>query len=339
MEKNHELAYEQFIIQKAIPEPMELYSNEEISISLDTVSYLIESKLFKLVIDNKTGEINKWVHQDGLITNDAIRPNFWRPPTDNDLGNGMHNWAAIWQVASSKFKPFLKKEPYRSRNGISFEVEYLFPEEIAKLLVEYSINIKGELTVKYNFSALKQNLPNIPRLGMYMTVDDNFTEVEWYGRGPHESYWDRKTSARAGIYNGEVSKEFHRYPRPQETGNKSDVRWMSISSDNTKLIVESFDENYLNCSLWPFSMEELDFVAAKDGGISASGLVPVTARHGADITIGKTVQWNIDHLQMGVGGDTSWGRLVHDEYTIPPGDYSYGFIIKPSRQISLKGYY
>ena len=85
----------------------------------------------------------------------------------------------------------------------------------------------------------------------------------------------------------------------------------------------------LSASVWPFSFEELDFVAGKDGGESASGLVPVTSRHGADIVSGKCIQWNIDHLQMGVGGDTSWGRLVHKKYSIPASDYHYSFIIKP----------
>jgi beta-galactosidase len=75
-------------------------------------------------------------------------------------------------------------------------------------------------------------------------------------------------------------------------------------------------------------MKEIDF-NSEDAGISASGLVPVTKRHGADIKIGNTIQWNIDYLQMGVGGDNSWGAMVHDEYTIPPKLYKYSFSIQP----------
>ncbi|PHS04845.1 MAG: hypothetical protein COA88_13175, partial [Kordia sp.] len=82
-------------------------------------------------------------------------------------------------------------------------------------------------------------------------------------------------------------------------------------------------------SAWPFEMKELDF-NTEDAGKSASGLVPVTKKHGADIKLGETIQWNIDYLQMGIGGDTSWGRLVHPEYTIPANKkYSYSFTIKP----------
>ena len=96
--------------------------------------------------------------------------------------------------------------------------------------------------------------------------------------------------------------------------------------------MNSTDNQFLNGSVWPFTSSELEFVAGKDGGESASGLVPVTSKHGADIQTGKSVQWNIDYLQMGVGGDTSWGRLVHDEYTIPAVVYHYSFVIQPNKK-------
>ena len=105
---------------------------------------------------------------------------------------------------------------------------------------------------------------------------------------------------------------------------------MEVSSKDLKLKVSS--QKLLNASVWPFDMKELDF-NSDDGAESASGLVPVTTKHGADIEIGKTVQWNIDYLQMGVGGDTSWGRLVHPEYTIQANkSYSYSFILSPKNK-------
>jgi len=102
---------------------------------------------------------------------------------------------------------------------------------------------------------------------------------------------------------------------------------MSLKSEKLKLIVSG--GNKFNASVWPFNMKELDF-NTEDAGVSASGLVPVTKKHGADIKISETVQWNIDMMQMGVGGDTSWGRLVHAEYTISANKaYEYSFTIKP----------
>ena len=103
---------------------------------------------------------------------------------------------------------------------------------------------------------------------------------------------------------------------------------MEVSS--AELQLKAYGYTNLNSSVWPFGMKEIDF-NSEDAGESASGLVPVTKKHGADIKIGETVQWNIDYLQMGVGGDTSWGRLVHPEYTISAGkSYSYSFTIQPS---------
>jgi beta-galactosidase len=139
-----------------------------------------------------------------------------------------------------------------------------------------------------------------------------------------------------GIYEGKIADQFHRYPRPQETGNKTDVRWMEVKSDEFSLIVQSSDFRLLNASTWPFNTQEVDYVVGKGGGQSASGLVPVTSKHGADIEIKDFLQWNIDHLQMGVGGDTSWGRLVHEEYTIPVQNYQYGFTIRPDIIASLQ---
>ena len=209
---------------------------------------------------------------------------------------------------------------------------YNLPNNIAHVHLNFTLTNLGKLIINYKFTPHADELPNIPRLGVSLTLPNNFKNVKWYGRGPHETYWDKKTSGKIKIHSGAINKQFHRYPRPQETGNKTDIRWMEVESENISLKVEPLENQFLNCSTWPFNSEELEFVSGKDGGESASGLVPVTSKHGADIKIGDTVQWNIDHLQMGVGGDTSWGRLVHEEYTIPAKNYEYSFIIIPSKQ-------
>jgi len=105
---------------------------------------------------------------------------------------------------------------------------------------------------------------------------------------------------------------------------------MLLSSDEVSITAYPADSFLLNGSVWPFTSSELDYKAVKDGVESASGLLPMSSRHGADIKAGTRIQWNIDHLQMGVGGDNSWGRPVHKEYTIPAGEYRYSFTIVPS---------
>jgi beta-galactosidase len=332
LEANHEIAFEQFILQKHIPNNLSENSSNDFNIAENESSYVMKNNKVSLEINRISGEIISWHYDNELITSLPIRPNFWRPPTDNDLGNGMQYWANIWKEATYNTTSILIQKPEKEKSGITFILSYEIPEKIADLNISYTLTNIGELKVKYDFKTIAENLPNIPRLGLFLTLPNKFKNISWYGRGPHETYWDRKSSGKIRIFSGLINDQFHRYPRPQETGNKTDIRWMKLESDMISLTVQTLDDNLLNGSAWPFDTSELDFVAGKDGGVSASGLVPVTSRHGADIKIGPTIQWNIDHLQMGVGGDTSWGRLVHKEYTIPPKEYQYSFIIKPNRK-------
>ncbi|MCB9081838.1 MAG: DUF4981 domain-containing protein [Lewinellaceae bacterium] len=332
LDANHEVAFEQFVLQPGTAQPAIPKGKSRLLIHREESAFRIENAVSAITIDRQSGAITRWTYEKELITDKALVPNFWRPPTDNDLGNGMQDWASIWERATTEMTAALVGEPKRSRGGVSFTVAYHFPEGIAALNIDYTLTQAGGLQVDYHFAPGKDSLPNIPRLGMSATLPNTFTEMAWYGRGPHETYWDRKLAGKIGIYEGLIQDQFHRYSRPQETGNKTDIRWMQVMSEKVILTVQSTDRQFLNGSVWPFATAELDFVAGKEGGKSASGLVPVTSRHGADIETGKLVQWNIDHLQMGVGGDTSWGRLVHPEYTIPAGVYHYAFIIQPSRR-------
>jgi beta-galactosidase len=326
--KDHEVAWDQFVLYKGRRLNMQSKGAELKIVSTESIQ--IKNDIIDLKIDSKTGEIFSWKHQEKEITKHPIRPNFWRPPTDNDLGNGMDTWANIWQDATYNYNATLIKTPEIINNRAIFDVQYSIPNDNAKVIVTYSIDRNGSIQVSFSFSPNQIDLPNIPRLGMYLTLNTKFTNVSWYGKGPDESYWDRKTGQKLGLYSGEIQDQFHRYSRPQETGNKTDVRWIEVSSNDLTLNVTS--SQILNSSVWPFAMKEIDFNSS-EGAQSASGLVPVTTKHGADIKIGETIQWNIDYLQMGVGGDTSWGRLVHPEYTISANkDYSYSFTLTPKNK-------
>ena len=324
--KGHEVAWDQFVLNKGVPMSSNSEGNE-LTITITEGNITFKNESTSLSIDANTGEISSWIRNNNVITTQPIRPNFWRPPTDNDLGNNMHKWAEIWQDASYNYASKLIKQPIKSNNGITYKVNYILPNNEAHVEALFILGNGGSLNVDYSFTPNQKDLPNLPKLGMYLTLPNNFTDMSWYGKGPTESYWDRKTGQKIGLYSGKVEDQFERYPRPQETGNKSDVRWMQVSSEGLSLKVTS--NNLLNASVWPFAMKEIDFNSG-DAGESASGLVPVTKKHGADIKLGNTTQWNIDFLQMGVGGDTSWGQLVHPEYTISGNKtYKYSFTIKP----------
>ena len=329
LEKGHEVAFEQFILQGYKPPAPSENTGDPFTIETGEDQISIQNDHTTLILDKASGEIINWSYKGELITEHPIRPNFWRAPTDNDLGNGMHEWAAIWKQATEEARPHMTQLPFLSPEGINYSLSYQLPDQIASLNITYILSPEGTLGIDYHFSPNQDSLPNIPRMGMFLTLPNQFTETAWYGRGPHETYWDRKLSGKIAIHEGAIADQFHHYSRPQETGNKTDIRWMQLFSEALHLTAYPADNHLLNGSIWPFNTSELDYVEGKDGGQSASGLVPVSTRHGADIKTGAIVQWNIDHRQMGVGGDTSWGRPVHKEYTIVPGKYHYSFVIIP----------
>ncbi|MBR9853340.1 MAG: DUF4981 domain-containing protein [Algicola sp.] len=328
LEKGFEIGWDQFVLQQGKASSPKNIADNTFTIETLEGSIEVTNKIVSLKLDAEKGDIISWKFHGQTITKMPIQPNFWRPPTDNDLGNGMDKWAKIWQDASYNLKPELIEQPKVSENSVSYTMQYHLPEDQAEIKIKYELMTNGSLRLKYLFLPKGKDLPSIPRLGLYATLPKNFTTVSWYGKGPEEGYWDRQTGLKTRTYSGKIVDQFHRYSRPQETGNKTAVRWMKLYTDSLSLKVVG--DTLLNSSVWPFAMKELDFDSSTDGAASASGLVPVTKKHGADIKIGETVQWNIDYLQMGVGGDNSWGAAVHEEYKIKPKNYDYSIVIIPS---------
>lgn len=328
LEANHEIAWDEFILQKRL-QKAEQPIKGEIKISETEQSHLLKSEAASLEIDKTTGNLISWKLGDEIITSQPLKPNFWRAPTDNDLGNGMDQWADFWKYSSERYNSVLSLAPI-SENGVAtFVTDHRYSQNAMRLTVTYTFTSDGALEIDYDFKCSDENLPKIPKIGMKLLLPSKFDKASWYGKGPEESYWDRKTGQKTGIYKKAVKEMFHRYSRPQETGNRTDIRWFEVHSNNISLKMES--AQLLNSSMWPFEQRAIDFNKDKDGSRSASGLVPVTKKHGAEIAIGELYQWNIDFLQMGVGGDTSWGRLVHDTYMINPKDYHYQFKLTPRK--------
>jgi beta-galactosidase len=136
-------------------------------------------------------------------------------------------------------------------------------------------------------------------------------DIEWYGRGPHENYFDRKTAAAVGIYQSTINEWITPYVRPQENGNRCDVRWIAFGDRNKNRFEFATNSNHLlSVSAWPYNQETLE-----------------KASHDFELEIGKNLVVNIDYKQMGVGGDDSWGAQTHPQYTIPPRKYTCQFRI------------
>jgi beta-galactosidase len=179
--------------------------------------------------------------------------------------------------------------------------------------VAYTVYGDGSVDVESEV-APEAGQPDLPRVGMQMRVAGDLRSVEWYGRGPEENYWDRKTGYAVGVYKATVDDLPYPYIKPQETGNRTDVRWVTFT-DAKGAGFRAVGGPVLNFSAWPFRMSELERV-----------------RHPADIVRSEDITVNLDYGQMGLGGDNSWGALQHAEYRLPASrSYKYTFRLEPIR--------
>ena len=332
----HEVAWEQFPIPveqpKDTPEIIKIEQSLKM-VKLPNDTFQLIGKDFMAKVDGQTNELVYYAFKNTPLLMTAPKPNFWRPPTDNDLGNGMHKWAAIWKDLGKKGipTPDAKFSHEQEDKFTGFYMDYVLPDSLGiQLEVILMIYANGMIQYDFHYYSKNPDLPNIPRIGMQFQLPAAFQFMEWYGKGPHETYWDRQSSGEIGIWKGQVWDQLHPYSRPQESGNKMGVRWMSLKNEHGLGFLASSTEEPLSMSAWQLAMEDLDFVAGAKGAESASGLVPVTSKHGADLLPRDFINWNIDFKQMGLGGDTSWGRMVHEEYTIPANKaYKYSFRLMP----------
>ena len=160
------------------------------------------------------------------------------------------------------------------------------------------------------------NNTELPRFGMNLLLPRSFDKVKWYGRGPHENYWDRKTSAFVGVYESKVSDLYYAYGRPQENGYRTDTRWVELTDQSGKGL--RFEGLPLICFSAHHNLNS-DF----DHGLEKKQI------HSIDIQPRDLISLNIDYKQMGLGGDNSWGARTWDKYLLDSEDLNYSYTIKP----------
>lgn len=327
LDNGHELGWAQFSLTdraKVLP----VTSNNTLTIrALDDRNTIIEGIEFSISFCNKTGAISEYKYKNKVLFSSGLTPNFWRGVTDNDLGAGVHKWASVWKDAGKLRE--LKQFNVNSQKDetVTIKSVYELPNVNSTITYNYRIHTSGEIGVDVDFLTNDLTLPMMLRFGTQIELPSKFAYVKWYGRGPVETYEDRKL-AKIGIYGGTAWEQFHPYPRPQETGNKTDTRWFQVTDINGFGVEIVATTNLLNVSAWPFKANELDFIADLDE-VSASGLTPISQKHGIDVQPGGITTLNIDSKQMGTGGQNSWGSLPPVKYQLPAKDMNYSFMIKP----------
>lgn len=269
----------------------------------------------ELVFNRQKGTLQSYKLNGKETLQSELRPMFWRALTDNDLGNSAGSRLATWKEAGDRMTCVAFNMTHEDGKVI-IDAQLNDPKTQAQVSLKYVVLANGVVKVSNSFNA-ESTLPELPRVGMHVLLSSDMKEVEWLGRGPHENYADRKTSAFVGHYKGQVWDQFFPYVRPQETGYKTDVRWIAVSDAQGNGLLVKGDE-LISANILPFEYKEL-YHKKKDE----------PSKHGGSLEEGKAYSFFIDYGQTGVGGDNSWGAQVHPEYTLPAKSYQYSFTILP----------
>ena len=290
---------------------------------------LVSGDWFSISWDKNTGRISEWNVGGKNLVSKGLQPNFWRAPIDNDFGSKVPNRLGVWRSASTDFQ--VKSVSSKSINSSEYMVTVInnYPSLESWGKTEYRIKGNGDIQVKHSIELEKEDLPNLPRLGMVMELPQQYDELTWFGRGPHESYWDRKSSTKVDLFNGKVVDQYHPYVRPQENGNKTDVRWAVLSNKEGNGLMVIGDSLSINAS--HFRLWDWDNGNVGSANASSTGNIRTTKQqwHTDDMKPGDFVNLHIDYKQMGVGGRNSWGAQPLDKHQLPAKSYSFDFTLRP----------
>jgi beta-galactosidase len=270
---------------------------------------------FAVCFDRSTGALDSFVHGGRELVASGVEPNFWRAPTDNDFGNGMPRRLAVWRRASL-YRDLRSLQARQDSPGrVTVGVEYGLAGGAAAQSLEYAVGGDGRVVVSAKLTLRDgAELPELPRVGLRMALPAGFERVQWFGRGPFENYRDRKTAAFVGLHETTAGEPFP-YVSPQEYGNRTDTRWLAVRDGEGHGLLVSGDPAF-EFSAHPYWPEDL---TQESRG----------SKHPPAVPKRDFVCLTLDHGQMGVGGDDSWGARVHPEYTLPAKEYAFKLRLVP----------
>ncbi|MBN2970731.1 DUF4981 domain-containing protein [Roseomonas aeriglobus] len=283
------IGWEQFALEPATM-PARVASGGAVRVAQSDDAITLSAGEAALAVDRRTGLIARYTVQGRALASGGA-PHFWRAVTDNDLGVGSARLIAPWKAMSETRAVRSVTSRAIDGGGAEIRVEYGLGDNAATFTTTYTMAGDGSVDVAGALTPIKPDLPPPFRIGLAFDMPTDITTVEWYGRGPHESYVDRKTSAPIGLWRGAIAAQNHDYIRPQETGNKVDVRWMELSGAGRGLRVQGDRPLMMNALAFPY--EDLD--RKTPGTWKSSDVKP----HGH-------VTLLVDAAQWGVGGDTQW---------------------------------
>jgi beta-galactosidase len=309
----HEIASSQFALSGLPVSESAKFTDGKLAIRKESNFYIVSGKAFQLTFNEKNGALSSYITNGKENIFSPLLPNFTRPLTDNDRRGWKAN-VILKEWYDSKPQPVSFSIDKGSSGLVKAESVYELIDRKAKVQVSYTINIKGVVKVDYRL-IVSGVLPDIPKVGMTCGIADDYRQITWYGRGLYENYIDRRYGSDVGIYSLPIAQFMEPYVKPQENGNRTDVRWMFLSDKNQHgmLIVA---DSLLSMNAWPYTE------AAYNAG-----------KHINELKETGYITLNIDLIQMGVGGNDSWSEVAQpiEKYRVKAKACSYRFYLYPVR--------
>lgn len=312
IEKDYEIAFEQFIIN-AMPQPKDDNADGNLDFDVNGKRVTVKGDNLEVVVDD--GKIVSYKIDGKELLKAPLMPNYFRALTDNDIDflNFTPQWAKFhpfyaWQRATHHTSAD-KTEVIKNENAVEIHIAFS-TAGLKKSVATYRVYPDGRLYVFHSAVPTKGML----RFGYQMTMDKSMEYITWYGRGPKPTYIDRKLGSKIDLYKSSVTDFEYRYMRPQESSNRCDVRYFTLTDKNGFGIrVDAYYDNPINFSAYHYTTDGLE-----------------KATHINDIPYEDITTVNIDHRQLGVGGDLPGQAFVREPYTMPKGQkQEYSFVITP----------
>jgi beta-galactosidase len=277
----------------------------------------VEGSDFSVAVGRESGALESLVYDGEELIERPLTPNYWRAETDNDRsnGNGMAELLRGWEDAGENRSVTSVEAEEVAPQAVRIRVEGTLPVGESTFANVYTVYGNGDVHVEHSVTKAGDTPPSIPRVGLQMAIADAYDQVDWFGRGPHENYWDRKTGAAVGQYSQSLSDFITGYVRPQENANRSDVRWVALQSNTGGLL--AIADSLMSVSAWPYSQQDL-----------------ADATHTYQLPDRDFTTLNLDYKQMGLGGNNTWSEKARPmpKYRLSDSSYSYGFTLRPFQQ-------
>lgn len=312
LDADYEIAFEQFVLNE-MPKPKEIKSDKKLDFDISGKKITVNGENLKVVVDD--GKVVSYVIDEKELLKAPLEPNYFRALTDNDIDflNFTPQWAKFhpfyaWQRATHHTKA-VKTEVVK--NGEVVEIHIAFSTAgLKNSVATYKVYPDGKLYVFHSAIPTKGML----RFGYQMTMESSMEYITWYGRGPKPTYIDRKLGSKIDLYESSVTDFEYRYMRPQESSNRCDVRYFTLTDkEGFGIRVDAYYDNPINFSAYHYTTDGLE-----------------KATHINDIPYADITTVNIDHRQLGVGGDLPGQAFVREPYTMPKNQkQEYSFVITP----------